>query len=199
MILSKCIKFIDHYIRFPVDLLLLPVSILFGYFHGGIKLHAACTLHVVSRRPTSGPLAPHVRHFYSFADLPLVSLVLLNSPQWLTKWPLIRPLGAAAKAPTPMVAIVWYTLAKWSGTGPPTSELARTSLNKGSGPRTDFAVPTTIILTTDSALDLSIIFHSNLVCESVTCFGFDLESSAEHVFVLRFERVPRLLSYPSLR
>ena len=48
LILSKFIKFVDHYVRYPGDILLLPVSILFGYFHGGIKFHAACTLHVVS-------------------------------------------------------------------------------------------------------------------------------------------------------
>ena len=48
MLLTKFIKLIGHYIRYPVDFLLLPVSILFGYFHGLIKLYAICTIKVVS-------------------------------------------------------------------------------------------------------------------------------------------------------
>lgn len=48
MFVSKFIKLLGHYIRYPVDFLLLPVSILFGYFHGLIKLYAAFTLNVVS-------------------------------------------------------------------------------------------------------------------------------------------------------
>jgi hypothetical protein len=50
MLVSKFIKLLGHYIRFPVDFLLLPVSILFGYFHGGIKMYAVLTLNVVSRK-----------------------------------------------------------------------------------------------------------------------------------------------------
>jgi hypothetical protein len=48
MFISKFIKLLGHYIRYPVDILLLPVSILFGYFHGGIKMYAVLTLNVVS-------------------------------------------------------------------------------------------------------------------------------------------------------
>ena len=48
MFVSKFIKLIGHYIRYPVDVLLLPVSILFGYFHGIIKIYAVLTLNVVS-------------------------------------------------------------------------------------------------------------------------------------------------------
>lgn len=51
MFISKFIKLVGHYIRFPVDVLLLPVSILFGYFHGGIKMYAVLTLNVVSHKP----------------------------------------------------------------------------------------------------------------------------------------------------
>lgn len=50
MFISKFIKLLGHYIRFPVDFLLLPVSILFGYFHGGIKMYAVLTLNVVSNK-----------------------------------------------------------------------------------------------------------------------------------------------------
>jgi hypothetical protein len=52
MFVSKFIKLLGHYIRYPADFVLLPVSVLFGYFHGGIKLYAACTLNVVSLRTT---------------------------------------------------------------------------------------------------------------------------------------------------
>lgn len=45
---SKWIKLLGHYLRYPVDVLLLPVSILFGYFHGAIKMYAVMTLNVVS-------------------------------------------------------------------------------------------------------------------------------------------------------
>lgn len=51
MFISKFIKLLGHYIRYPIDILLLPVSILFGYFHGAIKMYAAITLNVVSLPP----------------------------------------------------------------------------------------------------------------------------------------------------
>jgi hypothetical protein len=44
---SKWIKLLGHYIRYPVDVFLVPVSILFGYFHGAIKMYAVMTLNVV--------------------------------------------------------------------------------------------------------------------------------------------------------
>ncbi len=47
MFVSKFIKLMGHYRRYPADFLLLPVSILFGYFHGAIKIYAAVTLNVV--------------------------------------------------------------------------------------------------------------------------------------------------------
>lgn len=48
MFTSKWIKLLGHYIRYPVDVFLLPVSILFGYFHGAVKMYAVMTLNVVS-------------------------------------------------------------------------------------------------------------------------------------------------------
>lgn len=57
MFVSKFIKNLDHYLHYPEDLLLVPCSILFGWFHGFIKLYALFTINVVSRslrqRPTS--------------------------------------------------------------------------------------------------------------------------------------------------
>ncbi|EER25799.1 glycosyl transferase, group 2 family protein [Coccidioides posadasii C735 delta SOWgp] len=48
MFVSKFIKLLGHYIRYPADFLLLPVSILFGYLHGIIKVYAAFTLNVTT-------------------------------------------------------------------------------------------------------------------------------------------------------
>lgn len=48
MFSSKFVKLLGHYIRYPGDSLLLPVSILFGYFHGFIKGYAMLSLNVVS-------------------------------------------------------------------------------------------------------------------------------------------------------
>ncbi|KAJ5225115.1 hypothetical protein N7468_006340 [Penicillium chermesinum] len=48
MFISKFIKLLGHYIRYPVDWILLPVSILFGYFHGAIKVYAVMTLNVTT-------------------------------------------------------------------------------------------------------------------------------------------------------
>lgn len=53
MILSKFSKNLGHYVRNPVDVLLIPVSIFFGWFHGLIKLHAMLTLDVVSNPDSS--------------------------------------------------------------------------------------------------------------------------------------------------
>ncbi|EXJ83412.1 hypothetical protein A1O1_07035 [Capronia coronata CBS 617.96] len=44
MAFSKFVKLITHFVRYPVDLLLWPVSVLFGWFHGIIKLYASWTL-----------------------------------------------------------------------------------------------------------------------------------------------------------
>lgn len=49
MTFSKFIKLITHFVRYPVDILLWPFSVLFGWFHGAIKLYAAFTLNEVSR------------------------------------------------------------------------------------------------------------------------------------------------------
>jgi hypothetical protein len=47
MIFSKFVKQLPHYVRDPCDCIFIPVSILFGYFHGLIKLYGLCTLHEV--------------------------------------------------------------------------------------------------------------------------------------------------------
>lgn len=51
MIFSKFIKLITHFVRYPVDILLWPVSILFGWFHGAIKVWALLTLNEVRKLP----------------------------------------------------------------------------------------------------------------------------------------------------
>jgi hypothetical protein len=47
MFASKFVKLMGHYIRYPADFLLLPVSITFGYLHGLIKVYAMLSLNVV--------------------------------------------------------------------------------------------------------------------------------------------------------
>ena len=51
MFFSKLIKLVTHFVRYPVDILLWPVSILFGWFHGIIKMYALFTLSEVSNEP----------------------------------------------------------------------------------------------------------------------------------------------------
>jgi len=45
---TKVIKLIGLFIREPTDIIFLPISVLFGYFHGGIKLWALFTLRMTS-------------------------------------------------------------------------------------------------------------------------------------------------------
>ena len=51
MLMSKFLKLLGHYIRYPIDFLLLPVSIAFGYLHGLIKARAMMSLNVVGNYP----------------------------------------------------------------------------------------------------------------------------------------------------
>jgi hypothetical protein len=44
---TKVVKLVGLFVRNPSDLVYLPVSIVFGYFHGLIKLWALVTLNVV--------------------------------------------------------------------------------------------------------------------------------------------------------
>jgi hypothetical protein len=48
MAYSKIIKLVGLFMREPADLIFLPVSVVFGYFHGFIKLYAMLTLRMVS-------------------------------------------------------------------------------------------------------------------------------------------------------
>jgi hypothetical protein len=57
MTFSKFIKLVTHFVRYPVDIFLWPVSILFGWFHGVIKVYAFCSLNEV-RSP-----CPALSHF----------------------------------------------------------------------------------------------------------------------------------------
>ena len=45
---TKIVKLMGLFIRDPKDLVFLPASIIFGYFHGFIKLYALFTLKMVS-------------------------------------------------------------------------------------------------------------------------------------------------------
>jgi len=60
MIFSKFIKLVTHFARYPIDIFLWPVSVLFGWFHGAIKIYACITLSEVSL-PPSGILGSRLR------------------------------------------------------------------------------------------------------------------------------------------
>ena len=45
---TKVVKLLPHFALYPRDICFLPVTIIFGYLHGPIKLYAFFTLHVVS-------------------------------------------------------------------------------------------------------------------------------------------------------
>ena len=53
MLMSKFLKLLGHYIQHPVDFLLLPISIIFGYMHGLIKAKAMLSLTAVSQHSLS--------------------------------------------------------------------------------------------------------------------------------------------------
>lgn len=44
---TKVVKLMGLFLRNPTDIVYLPVSIIFGYFHGLIKLYALITLNMV--------------------------------------------------------------------------------------------------------------------------------------------------------
>ena len=46
-VFAKSVKLMGHFIRYPSDIIMLPVSILFGYIHGFLKLAGLLTLHEV--------------------------------------------------------------------------------------------------------------------------------------------------------
>lgn len=44
---TKVVKLMGLFIRNPSDIMFLPVSVIFGYFHGLVKLYALITLNMV--------------------------------------------------------------------------------------------------------------------------------------------------------
>ena len=48
---TKVVKLMGLFLRNPSDIKFLPVSIVFGYFHGLIKLYALATLKMVCQPP----------------------------------------------------------------------------------------------------------------------------------------------------
>lgn len=53
-VFAKSVKLMGHFVRYPVDLFMLPVSIIFGYVHGVIKLIGLITLGEVRLPAISG-------------------------------------------------------------------------------------------------------------------------------------------------
>lgn len=44
---TKVVKLMGLFLKNPSDVFFLPASVIFGYGHGLIKLHALCTLNMV--------------------------------------------------------------------------------------------------------------------------------------------------------
>ncbi|OAP64132.1 hypothetical protein AYL99_00104 [Fonsecaea erecta] len=92
MIFSKFIKLVTHFVRYPVDILLWPVSILFGWFHGAIKVYAGVTLGVTTwgSRPNadasdSGRMIRQKKpHCYELEDEKLHEKLLPNDEMMTT-------------------------------------------------------------------------------------------------------------------
>ena len=57
---TKVVKLVGLFRKNPRDIVFLPVSIVFGYFHGLIKLYALFTLKHVRSHPTFSPLAVRI-------------------------------------------------------------------------------------------------------------------------------------------
>lgn len=58
---TKVVKLVGLFKRDPSDIMYLPVSIVFGYFHGLIKLYALATLKMVSHFLPPPSLPPNIR------------------------------------------------------------------------------------------------------------------------------------------
>lgn len=48
LLFTKTVKLLPYFWRYPSDIKFLPVSILFGYLHGFLKLYTLVTVHKVS-------------------------------------------------------------------------------------------------------------------------------------------------------
>ena len=99
MLFSKFIKLASLYLHNPADLLFLPASVAFGYFHGLIKLYALFTLRMVrlltSYFPFSLQSPPPLSYLTSQTPLPPQKTTLTPSP------PPPRHHGAPAPTATP--------------------------------------------------------------------------------------------------
>ena len=103
---GKFIKTLGHYCRYPVDFLLLPLSIGFGYLHGFVKLHGLFSINVVSWTHVSRSETFHKRMAGGFSCRwrRFTYLASTNGT--------CRPHGVAAKEPTATMRIAWFVSPK---------------------------------------------------------------------------------------
>ncbi|MCJ1418581.1 hypothetical protein MMC32_004929 [Xylographa parallela] len=87
---SKWIKFVGHFLRHPVDVLLLPVLVVFGYLHGLIKLYAACTLHVTAWGTREGADANDAYRMIHLTQTGHEHVLETKSSQFMSPWPLFQ-------------------------------------------------------------------------------------------------------------
>ena len=74
MFFAKFIKNLDHYIYYPGDLLLVPCSIMFGWFHGLIKIYSLLTINVVRTNYAQSPGFDGVVTLYKSGDADVLTL-----------------------------------------------------------------------------------------------------------------------------
>ncbi|TVY14802.1 hypothetical protein LARI1_G008624 [Lachnellula arida] len=48
LLFTKVVKLVPHFVLYPANICFIPVTILFGYFHGPIKFYALLTLHLTT-------------------------------------------------------------------------------------------------------------------------------------------------------
>lgn len=81
---SKTVKLWGHFIRYPVDIVFLPLYIFFGYCHGFIKLYGLVTLHETAWGSRDGADADNNYRMIrrpSYGSLPLGSSTTKPKPQ----------------------------------------------------------------------------------------------------------------------
>ena len=61
LLFTKIVKLLPHFYRYPGDIKFIPEIVLFGYFHGLIKIYALFTLH-------------QVRYLYPWKNITLIVL-----------------------------------------------------------------------------------------------------------------------------
>ncbi|KAF5017773.1 hypothetical protein F66182_10280 [Fusarium sp. NRRL 66182] len=77
---TKVVKLIGLFIRNPSDIIFLPVSVIFGYFHGLVKLYALITLNMLNQTSWGSRADGDTNDEQRLAPAPQPSIVLKTPP-----------------------------------------------------------------------------------------------------------------------